>query len=194
MGKRKLSALILAGGRSRRMGSDKATLRIGAQTQLDRTAALLADFAADVFVSVRADQTREPARAGHRQLVDKIEDIGPLGGIHAALTESDDDWLIVACDLPMLDAATLSVLTAAHSSEHAVSAFAGYGNGLPEPLCAIWTRAALPWVEAAIAAERYCPRKILLEAGIDLLPAPASNTLDNANTPEDLQRMQEAQP
>lgn len=192
MSKQENIALVLAGGRSRRMGQDKAALLRDGETQLDRTVRLLRGHVEDVFVSVRADQIDDPVRAGHSLLADKIEDIGPLGGIHAAMTHAEKNCLVVACDLPLLDDATISALVAAHTSSVVATAYASHYDGLPEPLCAIWSQTALPLVEHAIAEQRYCPRKILIQAGIKLLPAPTRNTLDNANTPEDLKRMEGA--
>ncbi|HEV2287139.1 MAG TPA: NTP transferase domain-containing protein, partial [Steroidobacteraceae bacterium] len=98
-----LYGLVLAGGRSKRMGADKAALRIGARTQLEQALALLAPHVARAFVSVRAEQRGEPLRAGFEQIEDTRENLGPIAGIIAAQERHPDRaWLVLACDLPLL--------------------------------------------------------------------------------------------
>src|ERR1700759_5352974 len=106
-----LHGLVLAGGRSTRMQRDKATLHYQGQTQLERAMELLDGFVAEAFVSVRPDQRTDPARAGYAQVVDIQEGLGPIAGITAAQAfRPGAAWLVLACDLPFVDAATLSYL------------------------------------------------------------------------------------
>lgn len=169
------------------MGRDKAAIRIGGRTQLERTAALLARHAAQVSVSRR--NADDAAPDGYAVIADHPGARGPVAGIAAALTARPDaDWLVAACDLPKLDDATLTALTA-FASRHpdaAAVAMRSERDGLPEPLCAIWRAAMLPAIEAAVAEARYCPRKILIRAGVPLLDAVSPGALANMNTPEDL--------
>ena len=76
------------------------------------------------FVSVRADQAQDPVRAAFPQIVDSRDDLGPIAGIIAAQdAQPDAAWLVLACDLPFLDAATLDHLLGARRS----------GRGRPRP-------------------------------------------------------------
>ena len=77
--------LVLAGGRSRRMGRDKATLEYAGETQLARAMRLLAHLVEHTFVSVRPDQRDDPERAGYDLIVDRVADRGPMEGIQAEL-------------------------------------------------------------------------------------------------------------
>ena len=100
-----LYGLVLAGGRSTRMQRDKATLSYQGRNQLDRAMELLGSCVAQVFVSVRADQRADPTRARYAQIVDNRDGLGPIAGIAAALAfKPEAAWLVLACDLPYLDA------------------------------------------------------------------------------------------
>ena len=179
-----LMGLVLAGGRSTRMQRDKAALeyRPGV-TQLDAAMALLAGRVSRAYVSVRADQADDPARADYPRIVDRGDIEGPIAGISAALTaQPDAAWLVLACDLPFLDARTLDALIAGRDESRVATAFRSSQDGLPEPLCAIYEPRAAEGLRAQIAAGRNCPRKFLIKAAATLLDQPNPRALDNINT------------
>ncbi len=183
-------ALVLAGGRSQRMGTDKAALSVDGETQLARTVALAAEHVPNVFVSVRADQRSDAVRSEYAQIVDRYPNQGPLAGILSALEfHQDASWLVLACDLPRLDSATIAHLLRRVDPQAVATAFAAEDSGLPEPLCAVWTPAAIGPCHEAMAHGTACPRKILLQNQAKLLELPVPGALDNANTPEDLARI-----
>ena len=134
-----LYGLVLAGGQSRRMGRDKALLVRDGQSQL-RHIASLADSVTDKFyVSARADQKDDPERSQFETIVDRYDDMGPIAGVLSAMDEYPDvAWLVVACDLPNLDDATISNLLDGHTVKRPFTAFTSSHDGLPEPLCAIY--------------------------------------------------------
>lgn len=181
-----LKGLVLSGGRSTRMKQDKAVLAYGGQTQLDRAMQLLRGKVSAAFVSVRTDQANEPARARYAQIVDGEGVQGPIAGIRAAqAADPDAAWLVLACDLPQLDAATLDTLIAARDPARTATAFRSSHDGLPEPLCAIFEPRSAPLLEAFLATGRNCPRKFLLNSDTLLLDQPNPQALDNVNTPEE---------
>lgn len=179
-----LYGLVLAGGRSTRMQRDKAAIEYRpGETQLDTAMKLLAGRVARAFVSVRPDQANEAARSRYPTIVDRGETQGPIAGISAALTEYPAAaWLVLACDLPYLDARTLDVLIAARDATRSATAFKSSHDRLPEPLCAIYEPRAREAIAAHIAAGKNCPRKFLINADILLLEQPDPRALDNANT------------
>lgn len=184
-----LRGLVLAGGRSRRMGRDKAALEQDGRSSLARVVDLLQPLCTSVHVSVRPDQQQEPLRAGFPQIVDLQGASGPAAGIHAAQRHDPRcAWLVVACDLPRLDAATLAHLVAARDPARLATAYRSSHDGLPEPLCAIWEPASATPLAQALADGRHCPRKFLMQsqAGTKLLDLPDPAALDNMNTPGDL--------
>lgn len=181
-----LYGLVLTGGRSTRMGQDKAALRVGGRTQLEHALTLLAPHVARAFVSVRADQRADPLRAGYEQIEDTREDLGPIAGILAAQERYPDSaWLVLACDLPLLDAATLEFLLRARAPERLATAYRSSHDRLPEPLCAVYEPASHAALAAYVADGRNCPRKFLMGADVRLIDEPNPRALDNANTPEE---------
>ena len=182
-----LYGLVLAGGRSTRMRRDKAALEYRpGESQLDAAMKLLAGRVARAFVSVRADQSSNLTRRQYPHIVDRGTVEGPIAGISAALAEHPDTaYLVLACDLPFLDAATIDTLIAARDPERVATAFRGSHDGLPEPLCAIYEPRALAAIDAHIAAGRNCPRKFLINADTRLLDQPNPRALDNVNTVEE---------
>lgn len=179
-----LNGLVLAGGRSTRMQRDKAALeyRPGV-TQLDAAMALLEGRVARAFVSVRADQAGDATRGRYPSIADLGDAEGPIAGITAALTrEPEAAWLVLACDLPFLDARTLDFLIASRDTARVATAFRSSHDGLPEPLCAIYEPGALAAIRAHIAAGKNCPRKFLISADVKLLDQPDPRALDNVNT------------
>ncbi|HWG71115.1 MAG TPA: molybdenum cofactor guanylyltransferase [Steroidobacteraceae bacterium] len=178
--------LILAGGSSSRMHRDKAALRYGGKSQLDRVFELAQRHLAEVFVSVRADQVAEPTRAQHAMILDSIEGTGPIVGIRSGLAEFPGDaWLVIACDLPFLSDAALSRLLRERDSSVLATAYRSAHDGLPEPLCAIWEPAAAAALADYQAGGGTCPRKFLIRHPARLLEPDDSRALDNVNTPEE---------
>jgi molybdenum cofactor guanylyltransferase len=178
--------LVLAGGRSTRMRSDKAALTYHGHTQLERAMALLGALLPRSFVSVRADQAADPLRGRFERIVDRRENIGPIAGVLAAQAEHPPAaWLVLACDLPLLDRASLEYLLRARDPDRLATAYRSSHDGLPEPLCAIYEPASAAALTAHLAAGRNCPRKFLLSADVKLLDEPNPRALDNINTPEE---------
>lgn len=182
-----LYGLVLAGGKSRRMGQDKARLMRDGQSQLAYTVQLLENFVDRVFVSTRADQRDEAERKQFEQIIDRYQDIGPVAGILSAMEEFPEmDWLVVACDLPNIDAQTLSQLLLNRSGEKPFTAFTSSHDGLPEPLCAVYSSGSAGIVRRFVADNVVCPRKILIRSDTLLLEQVNPHALDNVNTPDDL--------
>jgi molybdopterin-guanine dinucleotide biosynthesis protein A len=178
--------LVLAGGRSSRMKQDKAALSYHGRTQLDWAIELIKPFVSQAFVSVRPDQINDPIRAQYPQIVDTRDDLGPIAGIVAAQTAHPEvAWLVLACDLPFLDAGTLKHLLWARAPERMATAYRSSHDGLPEPLCAIWEPASRQAIAKYLETGKICPRKFLINSDVLLLEEPNPRALDNVNTPEE---------
>jgi molybdopterin-guanine dinucleotide biosynthesis protein A len=151
------SAVVLAAGRSSRMGRDKALIELGGQPLWQRQLGLLRSAgAAEVFLSARDDQSWAHAATAHFDAVvrDVETDCGPLAGIVAAFDRATQPWLFVlAIDLPAMTADYIQRLVAqVHAGRGVVPAC---GKGPSEPLCALYPRAAKP-----VAARRLERRQL----------------------------------
>ncbi|WP_246010529.1 NTP transferase domain-containing protein [Hymenobacter perfusus] len=181
-----LRGLVLAGGRSQRMGQDKGKLAYHGQEQRAYAAELLAPFCQDVHVSCRPDQVVELEYAGLRPLPDTFADLGPLSGILSALRlDPNAAWLVVACDLPFLSETTLAHLVQHRQPARLATAFQSPENEWPEPLITIWEPASYPQLLRFLSLGYSCPRKTLINSDVAVLPAPAPQELRNVNTPEE---------
>jgi molybdopterin-guanine dinucleotide biosynthesis protein A len=175
------------------MQRDKAALQYQGRSQLDRAFDLAARHTEKTFVSVRANQTEEPWRAGKPMIVDAVEGEGPMVGIRSAMTAFPQAaWLVLACDLPFLSDAVLERLLAERDPASLATAYRSAHDGLPEPLCALWEPAAGAMLAAHQAAGGNCPRKFLIRNAARLLEPLDRRALDNVNTPEEYAAAQNA--
>ena len=181
--------LVLAGGQSRRMGQDKALLLRNGQSQLAHMVDLLSDVVDRVYVSARQDQTEDPERSRFDLIVDSYDNMGPVAGILSAMEQYPQaDWLVVACDLPNIDRATIDFLLLHRSAEHPFTAFRSAHDDLPEPLCALYTAGSDALLRQFVEDDMFCPRKMLIRSDTQLLVQPNPQSLDNVNTPDDLEQ------
>lgn len=182
-----LRGLVLAGGKSRRMGSDKAALRAGGETQLQRAVGLLQRHVGEVFVSTGKDQADDPVRQGFEQIVDRYENMGPIAGILSAMDAAPaSSWFVLACDLPNIDDRTVEFLIANADAEFPFTAYRSVRDDLPEPLCAIYQPESRSLIDQFVAEGIICPRKMLINSRTLLLEQPSPGALHNINRPEDL--------
>ena len=190
----KVYGLVLAGGFSKRMNSDKANLvypRHG-KPQWQVTAECIRPFCEEVFLSVRDGQCLDGMDEGSPETIgDRDSSQGPLSGFLSAMERIPGQaLLVVACDLPLLNGSTLSQIFEHRGSADAI-AFRSSSDGLPEPLCALYEPVMLEVCRTEARNGARCPRKILIqqEPSVKLLDLPIPNALDNANTPEDFDRL-----
>jgi molybdenum cofactor guanylyltransferase len=175
--------LVLAGGRSQRMQTDKSRLRYHAAEQREHVAALMAPFCAEVFVSGQPDQLADlPPHL--TPLPDQFLDLGPMGGLLTAFRHDPNTaWLVVACDLPFLTAASLQHLVKNRKANQLATAFRDPETGFPEPLIAIWEPRAYGPLLQFLAQGYSCPRKVLINSDTALLEPLHQQELRNVNTP-----------
>lgn len=191
-----VKALILAGGKSTRMGQDKAEMAYHDRPQWQHLQQLLAKNGLEVFISCREDQAG--LFADLPVIIDSFTGLGPLGAILSAFRHDPDvAWLVLACDLPLFDGPTLGFLlqhrdpSAAATAFRQVPALPGFPDtapgetGFPEPLVAIWEPKTYVRMLRFLAEGVSCPRKVLINSATNLLDAPRPEALVNANTPEE---------
>lgn len=180
-----LNGVVLAGGKSLRMGQDKGSMQWHGVKQREYVADLLSKFCDETFISCREEG--QITDSSYPLLVDSFTGIGPYGAILSAFQKNSEcAWLVVACDLPLIDEATLQYLIDNRNRNSIATTFQSPHDGLPEPLITIWEPAAFAHL-LMLKEEGYtCPRKALLRHDdVTILQPPHPAALMNANTPED---------
>ena len=131
------TAVILAGGKSQRMGRDKASLVLGEQTLLQHVAAILQTMFPRVLVSVR--QPRPDIALP--QICDAYAEAGPLAGLYSALTHAETPWIFaVATDMPFIQPALIDYLATQRDGYQAVVPRV---HGHPQPLAAFYAKSCM---------------------------------------------------
>lgn len=188
-----IEGFILAGGASSRMGADKAHLRLGGRTLVGRAAEALGAVCASVsLVSSKPDA----GAFGLPIVPDVFAGRGALGGLHAALAHARAPWVaVLSCDLPFASGALLGRLASLRAPDAEAVAPLQL-DGRPQPVCALYARAAcLPAAAELIGADELRPRALLArlrtrwvapEEWADL--AGSEHFFLNLNTPDDFAR------
>lgn len=182
-----LSALVLAGGESQRMGTDKTQIQYHQKTQEIHMADLCADLGLDVYLSKAGDHDGE-AIDGYPVLRDRFVGLGPFGAILTAmLYDPNRAWLVVASDLPYLEGKLLRQLIENRSPCHYATAVRGESKPFPEPLVTIYEPSAYPRLLDFLTLGYACPRKMLINSDIEELVISDECPITNVNTPTERQ-------
>jgi len=186
-----MNGLILAGGRSTRMGTDKSLLQYHNKPQWAYLYELLKQFCDEVFLSCRPEDsphlTCNTFSLEEKEI--KLFDLyqcGPLGGIMSAFEyDSRKAWLVLACDMPFIEAETLAFLVKNRNQDDLATVFCNPETKLPEPLVGIWEPALYSIIRHAFLQNQYSPTRILTNSKVNLLECPKPKWLLNVNTPEE---------
>lgn len=186
------AALILAGGRSSRMGRDKVTLSFGGETLLARAVRFWRESGRvdAVYVAVgRADHIPQLPE-GAIPVADLVESRGPLGGLHAAFQATDAEFLwVCGVDMPFLTPEAIL-------PEPKGDAIVYRRQGRPEPLLGVYRRSVLPVIEEMLAGNIGKLRVLLDRVGTEYVDAPPElePVFRNVNTPEEFWRAKAGAP
>lgn len=151
------TAVILAGGDSRRMGQDKATLALNGKPLMQHVTDAVVQVFPHVMISVR--QPREGV--DFAQICDAPHEVGPLAGLAAALASIETPWLCaVACDMPFVSPALLVFLAQQRAGHQAVVPVV---QGHPQPLAAFYARSCLGVIREVLASDGKHSLRALLE-------------------------------
>lgn len=182
-----INGLVLAGGKSSRMGRDKSLLKIHAQPQRQHLFNLLSGFCVEVYLSCK-DATDIPAEL--HPIADQFQIDSPLNGILSAFTRHPDAaWLAVAVDMPLVDAAAIDFLIKNRRHDKAATCFLDSDDRKPEPLLTLWEPRAFPLLMTFYKQGNISPRQFLMENNINLLTASDKKVLSNVNSEEELRKL-----
>lgn len=178
--------LVLCGGRSSRMGTDKCDLRYHGQPQGAYLFQEVDALCTGSFLSVRKEQYNE-WMVDFPRITDENRFRGPFNGLLSAhRTYPEAAWLVVACDLPLIDRQVLQQLLEGRNPQAVATAFTTQASGLPEPLVALWEPHGLARAEKYMeTAQSSCPRKFLIQREATLVRVTNDQFLMNANSQEE---------
>ncbi|MBD8487991.1 NTP transferase domain-containing protein [Echinicola sp. CAU 1574] len=181
-----LYGLVLAGGKSSRMGQDKGELQYYATNHRSYLYHTLRELCPKTFISCRADQ-KNIIDSGFNYILDEDQYKGPLNGMLSAHhAYPDKAWLVVAVDLPHIHENNLRALVKQRQPQKSATVYATHESKLPEPLIGIWEPSGLMAAEAfMIETQKSCPRKFLMNTEVHLIYPENDLELFNANFPED---------
>jgi molybdopterin-guanine dinucleotide biosynthesis protein A len=181
--------LVLAGGRSRRMGRPKPWIEVGDTVLLRYVVERLAPAFSEVMVSFSEPEQMEQL-VPYRVVFDRKPNAGPLAGLEAGLLVARNDVLFaVACDMPYVtQAAAEMAVAAARSCDAAIPRH----DGLFEPVCGAYRKSALPVIAGALDAGNLVAHDAVQNLDVTWLEGLDPAQFDNLNTPADVERFHAA--
>ncbi len=177
----RLNGLVLAGGKSVRMGSDKGLLEYHGIPQRDHVIQLLEKAGLDTYLSVRVHQDVEE----HKTITDAFVGLGPFGAICSAFMKNPNEaYLVLATDLPYVDEKLIELLISKRNPKKIATAIKGKSKQFVEPLITIWEPKAYPILLSYLSQGYSCPRKALINSDIEIVEVEDA-LIQNINTPEE---------
>ena len=188
-----ITGIVLAGGKSSRMGTDKCYLTLGGNSLVEIALRKLQTLCSEVVISSNCSDYDAP---GVKVIRDLITDSGPLAGIYSAMKETNaENFLVIPADLPFITTDFLKELVAGCQNYDAV--VPRNNEGYIEPLAAYYNRACLPIIEESLMSGDFSVYKILKKLNVnyfkwETLPiAGKMHLFMNLNSPEDYRQAEE---
>ena len=176
-----LQGLVLAGGKSVRMGTDKGLLDYFGKSQRVYSIEMLERLNLKTFLSVRKEQNLDQKNV----IEDAFLGLGPFGAICSAFQNNPNvAWLVLATDLPFVDEKLIRLLMEKRDPSKVATAIKGKGKEFPEPLITIWEPKAYPIMLQFLAKGISCPRKVLINTDVLHIEV-QDDFIQNVNTPEE---------
>ena len=178
-----INGLVLAGGYSRRMGTDKGLMIYNERPQREFLLELLARHCSEVYISCRAEQN-VPAHLN--PIIDAYNMPGPLNGILSAFrSNATAAWLTIAVDMPFVNDQAIETLLSSRDETKVATCFHNPKTQQPEPLLTLWETMAYPLLQKFAERGNVSPREFLKTHPVKLIEPPDERILINFNSPED---------
>ncbi|HSB43592.1 MAG TPA: molybdenum cofactor guanylyltransferase [Nitrospira sp.] len=187
-----VTGILLAGGKSRRMGGDKRFLHVGEHTLFDRSLAVLRSIFRDVLIVIAQDSP--PLETDAAVIRDLVPDCGSLGGLYTGLSQATTEHVfVVACDMPFLNQEAVRYVIGL--KEEADIVMAEGENGL-QPMHAVYSRRCLPVLEEMVRTHHLKIQDIVAHPSLKVRLInvaelsridPEGRSFLNVNTPADLE-------
>jgi|TARA_B100000767_G_scaffold74484_1_gene71113 molybdopterin-guanine dinucleotide biosynthesis protein A len=178
-----VKGLVLIGGKSKRMGTDKSELNYYGKPQKEYVKELLEDNLLDTYFSVQNISENE------KEIHDTFLNLGPFGGICSAFQKDPNSaLLVVATDLPFVDKNLIIRLLENRNPSKVATAIKGRAKEFVEPLITIYEPKAYPMLLQYLAQGYSCPRKMLINSDVEIIEVD-DNLIRNVNTPEEFENV-----
>lgn len=178
-----VKGLVLVGGKSTRMGSDKSELNYFGKAQKEVAKDLLENSNLETYFSV--EKVSENTAEASKEIHDKFLNLGPFGGICSAFQKDPNAaWFVLATDVPFIDAAIIKLVLEKRNPSKVATAIKGKGKDFPEPLVTIYEPKAYPILLQYLAQGYSCPRKMLINSEVEIIEI-EDDFIRNINTPEE---------
>ncbi len=174
-----IKGLVLVGGKSTRMGTDKSELNYHGKSQKESAKELLENNNLQTFYSVQNASKNED------EIHDKFLNLGPFGGICSAFQKDPNAaWLVLATDVPFINEEAIQQLLKYRNPSKIATAIKGKGKEFVEPLITIYEPKSYPILLQYLAQGYSCPRKVLINSDVEIVEIDDS-FIRNINTPEE---------
>lgn len=174
-----VKGLVLTGGKSTRMGKDKATLDYFGKPHKEFIKEMLERLNLQTYYAVRNHSVAP------NEIQDVFLNLGPFGGICSAFQKDPNTaWMVLATDLPFVNQKLLTSLLTKRNPSKVATAVKGKGKEFPEPLIAIYEPKAYPMLLQFLAQGYSCPRKMLINSDVEMVEV-EDDLIQNINTPEE---------
>jgi len=181
----KINGLVLVGGKSTRMGTDKSQLNYFGKPQKEHVKELLEKNTLKTYYSVQKDAGNE------NEIHDSFLNLGPFGGICSAFQKDPNSaWLVLATDLPFVNDELIELLLSKRNPSKIATAIKGKGKEFVEPLIAIYEPKAYPILLQYLAQGYSCPRKPLINSDVEIVEVDDA-LIRNINTPEEFKAVKD---
>jgi molybdopterin-guanine dinucleotide biosynthesis protein A len=177
-----LTGILLCGGKSLRMGRDKALLNLREQPMFSYPLTILQQWCSEIMISANDSRLNF---LKYRVVNDLVKDIGPMGGLYSCLKRSKNSYnLLLACDMPLITGELLKTMIPYTDLFDAVVPTV---NRNPEPLYALYHKRIVPQIENSIQHNSYSLQQLLPSLNVRYIDAGSTlNEFFNANTPAEL--------
>lgn len=180
-----MNALILIGGKSSRMGTDKSLLNYHGKPQREYLFDLAKKYCSEVYFSCRTEQ-----QFSGNTIIDKHE-LGPMGGILSAFDFNPNTaWLVVACDMPLIDENSFQTLINHRNKAKIATAFLNPETNAPDPIFTIYEPKAFQLMTKYVEAGNKSPKIFLQNNDTEIIISANLSLLTNVNTKEEFERIQ----
>ncbi|WP_051908131.1 NTP transferase domain-containing protein [Flavimarina sp. Hel_I_48] len=185
MDSEELRGLVLAGGKSERMGVDKANICYHQLPQQFHTASQLEDLGIKAFISIRKEQAQ---KADYKYIVDLHKNMGPMTGLLSAFETYECSWLCMGCDYPMISKVHIQKLLKERDKTVFATVFQDKNTGFLIPTLAIYECSFFLLLKENVLKKQFSLQKILKNNPCHIIPVDG-DAYTSADTKNDYERI-----